>query len=364
MYGGNMDREIARLDMTNDFEAFEELSVISFGKATNSKKEMYEWLFENNPYNKSGNMMYLLKEGGKVIGCDGLLPNELYVNGKTLLAAHSVKSMTHPDYKKQGIFRMMTENSCERGRQDGVDVVIGLANDQSYPAYQRFGWPTLFEKEVYVKPILINNILKRRIKIGFLAEIGSSIYAAFMKKKLRGDMDKEIQLEILNKVPKEVQECWDKYKSKYNVLLVRDYKYLNYRYNERPDVNYVTVLARHNKEIIGFAILHNAVANGSKMTSAVEFFTDPGNERYIKALANGIAKYCYDKGLEYAVVGTGLYGSYRNVLLKNGFMITRKPPKNNMMIAHILSDKVTLKEITGHEKWHITQGDGETELDL
>ena len=43
MYGGNMDREIARLDMTNDFEAFEELSVISFGKATNSKKEMYEW---------------------------------------------------------------------------------------------------------------------------------------------------------------------------------------------------------------------------------------------------------------------------------------------------------------------------------
>jgi hypothetical protein len=45
-------------------------------------------------------------------------------------------------------------------------------------------------------------------------------------------------------------------------------------------------------------------------------------------------------------------------------MITRKPPKNNMMIANILSDKVTLEEITGHDKWHITQGDGETELDL
>ena len=359
-----MDREIVRLDMTKDFEAFEELSVISFGEATNSKKEMYEWLFEKNPYNKSGNMMYLLKEGDKVIGCDGLLPNELYVNGKTLLTAHSVKSMTHPDYKKQGIFRMMTENSCERGRQDGVDVVIGLANDQSYPAYKRFGWPTLFEKEVYVKPILINNILKRRIKIGALAELGNSIYVAFMKNKLKGSMDKEIQFEILNKVPREVQECWDKYKSKYNVLLVKDYKYLNYRYNERPDINYVTVLARHNKEIIGFAILHNAVANGSKMTSAVEFFTDPGSERYIKALANGIAKYCYDKGLEYAVVGTGLYGSYRDVLLKNGFMVTRKPPKNNMMIAHSLSDKVTLDEIAGHEKWHITQGDGETELDL
>ena len=359
-----MEREIVRLDMDRDFAAFEELSVISFGEATNSKKEMYEWLFDKNPYNKSGNMMYLLKEGDKVIGCDGLLPNELYVDVKVLLAAHSVKSMTHPDFMRHGIFRKMTENSCERGREDGVDVIIGLANDQSYPAYQKFGWPTLFEKEVYVKPILINNILKRRIKIGFLANLGNAIFASFMKNRLNGEMDKEIKFEILDKVPEEVQDCWDKYKSKYKVLLVRDYKYLNNRYNERPDVDYATLLARLKGEIIGFAILHNAVANGSKMTSAVEFFTDPSNERYIRALANGIAKYCYDNKLEYAVVGTGLFGEYRKVLLKNGFMVTRKPPKNNMMIAHILSDRVTLDELTGHDKWHITQGDGETELDL
>ncbi|WP_326908511.1 GNAT family N-acetyltransferase [Sedimentibacter sp. MB31-C6] len=359
-----MEREIVRLDMNRDFEAFEELSVISFGEGTNSKRKMYEWLFDKNPYNKSGNMMYLLKEGGKVIGCDGLLPNELYVNGKTVLAAHSVKSMTHPDYKKQGIFRMMTQNSCERGKQDGVDVVIGLANDQSYPAYQKFGWPTLFEKEVYVKPILINNILKRRIKIGFLSSVGNSIYTAYMKNKLKVQMDKEISFEILNTVPKNIQKCWDTYKSKYNVLLVRDYKYLNYRYNERPDVKYITILAKIKNEIIGFAILHNSVANGSKMTSCVEFFTDPTNARYIKSLANVISKYCYDNGIEYVVVGTGLHGKFKNVLLSNGFMITRKPPKNNMMIANILSDKLTMNEINGHEKWHITQGDGETELDL
>ena len=56
-----MERNIVRLDMDRDFEAFEELSVISFGENTNGKKEMYEWLFNKNPYNKTGNMMYLLK---------------------------------------------------------------------------------------------------------------------------------------------------------------------------------------------------------------------------------------------------------------------------------------------------------------
>lgn len=359
-----MERKIEKLDIDKDFEGFEELSVLSFGEGTNSKKEMYKWLFDLNPYNKSGNVMYILKEGDKIIGCDGLLPNELYVNGKTYLTAHSVKSMTHPDYKKQGIFKTMTQNSCERGLKDGVDVVIGLANDQSYPAYQRFGWPTLFEKEVYVKPILINNILKRRLKVEFISSIGNSLYSTFMKYKLKVEMDKEIKFEILNTVPSSIQACWDNYKSKYNVLLVRDYKYLNYRYNQRPDVDYVTLIAKLNNEIIGFSILHNAVANGSKMTSAVEFFTDPTNERFIKALANGVCKYCYDNDLEYAVIGSGLYGLYKKVLLNNGFMITRKPPKNNMMIANILNENLTLEEITGHDKWHITQGDGETELDL
>ncbi|MFA9424638.1 MAG: GNAT family N-acetyltransferase, partial [Sedimentibacter sp.] len=246
-----MEREIVRLNIEKDFDAFEELSVISFGEGTNSKKEMYEWLFNKNPYNKSGNMMYLLKEGNKVIGCDGLLPNELYVNGKILLTAHSVKSMTHPDYKKQGIFRTMTQNSCDRGRQDGVDLVIGLANDQSYPAYQRFGWPTLFEKEVYVKPILITNILKRRFKVGFLASIGNSIYSTYMKNKLKNQMDSEIEFEILDTVPQSIQKCWDEFKSKYKVMLVRDYKYCNYRYNQRPDVNYVTVIAKLKDEVIG-----------------------------------------------------------------------------------------------------------------
>lgn len=359
-----MERKIVQLDIEKDFEGFEELSVISFGSGTNSKKEMYEWLFDKNPYNKTGNMMYLLKEGDKVIGCDGLLPNELYVNGKVLLAAHSVKSMTHPEYKRQGIFKKMTENSCEMGKKNGVDVVIGLANDQSYPAYQRFSWPTLFEKEVYVKPICIENILKRRIKIGAIASIGNSIYSKYMKNKLDKNKLNDMTFEIHKDVPTDVQQCWDKYKEKYNVLLVRDYKYLNYRYNLRPDVDYVTIIARKNNEVIGFSILHNSYANGSKMSSAVEFFTDPTNENYIKGLSDEVCRYCYENKLDYIVIGSGLYGKYKDVLMKNGFMLTRKSPKNNMMIANIISDRLNIDEIMGHEKWHITQGDGETELDL
>ncbi len=154
------------------------------------------------------------------------------------------------------------------------------------------------------------------------------------------------------------------FKDKYNVLIVRDYKYLNYRYNKRPDVKYKTLLVKSGSENIGFVILRETLANGSKMVSVAENFTDPTNEQYISALAEAIINYCYKINAEYVVVGTGLYGKYRDVFLRYGFNKNKKSLINNMMIANALSNKITTDELMGHERWHITQGDGETELDL
>lgn len=359
-----MERKIVRLDIDRDFKSFEELSSLAFGENINLDREMHQWLFDNNPYNRAGNMMFLLKEGDKVIGCDGLIPNELYVNGKTVLTAHSIKSMTHPDYQRQGIFRQMTENSVERGRQDGVDVIIGLANAASYPAYQKFGWATLFEKEAYVKPIKIKKLLQRKLRFSPLAALGNSVFTSWNKFKLGRKKDKDITFEQLDIVPPEVQAVWDRFKSKFEVLLVRDYKYLDYRYNQRPDSDYVTLLMRHHNELVGFAILHDSKTKRSVFTAAVELFTDPTNDRYITALLTAIASYCYENDLDYVVISTGHFGRFESVMQQNGFRLTPKPPSNNMMIARVLSDKLTLAEIDGGHKWHITQGDGDTELDI
>lgn len=361
------EREIVRLNIDKDFESFKEISVHAFGPGTNLSKEMHRWLLDENPYNKDGNMMYVLKEGNKIIGADGLFPVELYVGGKVILAAHSIKSMTHPEYQRQGIFRKMTENSLQKAKEFGVDLVFGLANDQSYRAYQNFGWPTVFEKEVYVKPIRVTKMLHRRLKVMALAKLlnsGYQLYSGIKNKLYKNYIDKDIKIQQLEQVPASVQQCWDKYKEKFYALTVRDYKYLDYRYNKRPDVKYKTILATKGEEVVGFVIIRSSVARNTNVASIVEMFTDPDNEKFIGTLAMAAVNYSKNTGIDYMVIGTGLWGRYRDVLYGLGFTNTKKKPKNNMMIAKTLSDKITIEEIDGHEKWHITQGDGETELDL
>lgn len=358
-----MEREIVRINIDRDFESFKELTLRCFGAGSNLDRDMHRWLIDGNPYNPDGNLLFLLKEGEKAIGCDGLLPNELYVNGKTVLTAHSVKSMTHPDYQRQGIFRRMTENSVTKGKEAGVDVILGLANAASYPAYQKFGWETLFEKEVLVRPIHIRKLLKRKLKFAPAAILGDFLFTSLEKIKLRSRPE-GISFAWSDRVPEETQSCWERCRSKYHVLLVRDYRYLNYRYNERPDVSYHTLMMRQNGEAAGFAILRESKTANSVFASVAEFFTDPFDDQLIEAMAKELARYAYRHNLDYLVLSCGEFGHLNRVLRRSGWRPTPKAPSNNMMIACILSDKVTKEELSDSRNWHLSQGEGDIEIDL
>lgn len=358
-----MERELVRIDLNRDFEAFKALSLTCFGSGANVDLAMHRWLLDENPYNPDGNLIFLLKEGEKGIACDGLIPNQLYLNGKTLLMAHSVKTMTHPEYQRQGIFRKMTENSLEAGKKAGVDVVLGLANAASYPGYQKFGWLSLSEKEVLMQPIHIEKYLKRKLKVPFLAKIGDWLFTQINRRRM-GQKPSDLTFQWMDQVPPEVQSCWDRYKDKYKVLLVRDYTYLNYRYNQRPDVAYKTLIARKDGDIVGFAILRQGRTDHSVLGNVTEFFTDPLNPHFIREMSKALTCYALSQRWDYLVLSCGGYGDYDSVLKSMGYRTPPTPPSNNQMIALILSDQVTPEELGTASDWHLSQGEGDIELDL
>ncbi|MDO5016043.1 MAG: GNAT family N-acetyltransferase [Eubacteriales bacterium] len=358
-----MAREIVKFDLDRDFSGFEALSKACFGPNSNLNKEMHRWLLDENPYQTDGNLLFLMKESDKPIACDGILLNELYLKGKIYSVAHSVKSMTDPNYRGQGLFRTMTENSVEQAKKAGADLILGLANKASYPAYQKFNWETLFEKEVLVKPIHIKKFLKRKLRFTPLAMAGDAVFSLWDKIRI-SKSNKDLNFTWLEQVPSETQQVWNRFKDKYDVLLVRDYKYLSYRYNARPDVSYRTLIMRDQGQIVGYAILREASTEHSVLASVAEFFTDPFNDNYIKYLAQQLTKYAYERGLDYLVLSCGDFGNYRQVLKTQGYHPTLQPPVNNMMIACALNDEIKLEDLKDAEHWHVTQGDGDAELDL
>lgn len=426
-------REITPIDKEKDFDSFIELCRLSFGEGVTVDKKMYDWYFNQNPYNPPGtNMMYVLKEyspqfpssdlssndslsanppsvglssdaaaqsvsdlndissSGKIIAADGLFPFELCVNGVTYKAAHSVESMTHPDYKRQGIFRTMTEHSLAKAKEHGLDVVLGLANSNSYGAYEKFGWKTLFEKRIHIRPIHIYTRLRRNLHITLLSGLiaaGYQVYDGvrriFLARNARGYV-----AETLGSVPEGAAECFARYKDRYGALIVRDAKYLNYRYDQRPDKKYKTIVIRKKQQarekedgahrhvpkeenlraqatqIEGFAVVRVCDLVKNKMLTVAEFFCNPDDEQAIHALVKAVVDYGYANGVEYLVLSIGGDRKIKDVLARTGFKLNPKPLLNNMMIAQNVSGRLELDALADEAFWMITQGDGEAELHI
>lgn len=368
-------REIGSIELKQDYETFVELSRLSFGSGITTDYAMYDWYFNQNPYNPpQENMMYVMREslssdapesGKKVIASDGLYPFDLYIDGKVYKSAHSVESMTHPDYMRQGIFRQMTENSLAKAKEHGLDLVLGLANSNSYGAYVKFGWRTLFEKRLFVRPVRIATRLRRRIRIPLLPTVGAffyGVYDSFRRMGLRAAL-KGYRSEVLDAVPAEVEACYLKYRDQFGAHIVRDYRYLNYRYNQRPDKKYTAITIRKEGADAseGFAVVRVCPQKGHSMLTVAEFFCRPSEA---KALAAAVVEFAYGANVEYITLCIGGNEAMQSALLQCGFAYNKRPLLNNMMIAVDISGKVDLDSLDGESRWMMTQGDGESELHI
>lgn len=57
--------------------------------------------------------------------------------GRSVRAAQSGATMTHPEHQGQGLFTKLAERTYESARDSGVDFVFGFPNQNSYPGFTR-----------------------------------------------------------------------------------------------------------------------------------------------------------------------------------------------------------------------------------
>ena len=81
-----------------------------------------------------------------------------------------------------------------------------------------------------------------------------------------------------------------------------------------------------------------------------------------EALAETLIAYCRRYRTAYAVVCSSLYGKYDEVFRRYGFVPQKG--QGNIVIVKALDPTISEAELAGAEHWHMSQGDGESELDL
>ena len=70
----------------------------------------------------------------------GVIPCYFQINGETVVAAQSADTMTHPDFRKEGLFKLLAKKTYDLARKLNIQFIFGFPNQDSYHGFVKLGW--------------------------------------------------------------------------------------------------------------------------------------------------------------------------------------------------------------------------------
>ncbi|MGU3493881.1 GNAT family N-acetyltransferase [Xanthobacteraceae bacterium A53D] len=109
------------------------------------------WKLFDGPY---GPLASVAMVGEEVVGLYAVIPTPMLLDGAPIMAAQSVDTMTHPDYRRQNMSVTLARHCYAEGTRRGYGLVYGLPNENSYPMFMtKLDWRHLDEMVRMVRPL-------------------------------------------------------------------------------------------------------------------------------------------------------------------------------------------------------------------
>lgn len=70
----------------------------------------------------------------------GVFPININYQKQTILACQSGDTMTHPDHRGKGLFKMLAQKTYQTATEENIALVFGFTNSQSHPGFVKLGW--------------------------------------------------------------------------------------------------------------------------------------------------------------------------------------------------------------------------------
>ncbi len=179
--------------------------------------EEFQWKYEKNP---EGFIMVLcFNEDGHPVVAYGCLLYRVHRNGQTTIWWQTVDIMSHPKYRglisgRQGLFVETAKWFDEYAKTIGSKPQFGFPGERSY----RLG-------------SLLLNFIKADPEPGYLElPVKSHLLNRFKRKN--------IHFTEVDHFDQRVDQLWQSLSKDYSFAVVRDLAYLNWRFDQRPAVQY------------------------------------------------------------------------------------------------------------------------------
>ena len=319
----------------------------------------WNWKYRDNP--AGAPRIWLADHNGKIVGSRSGILVKMKIAGETVMASQNTDLMTHPDYRRQGIFSALEKKSFNPLKDEGICITYSFPSKMSYPGYMKSGefFDTRALRAMF-KPLNLENTLKRRIKNKFLLKIYTVIGYLFINIFYREKEPPEVNGLTITKISSfddRINDFWKNISKDHEIIAVRDKEHLNWRYVNIPNVDYTISLAEKNGKICGYIVL--ACRKQDKLYGhIVDIIAPLDRSEIIHSLLSEAIKYFKEMRVDVIFCDIIADRIFYKIFRKNGFVSSRFIIKSRF-IVRINSPKISERYLKNQKSWFIQQGDSD-----
>jgi len=324
------------------------------------------WRYDQNPHGTAVSLVARPTEGGDGVSGYACSPRQALCRGEEKSRAPIGETgdvMTHPEWRKRGIFSRLDRRAMEETARQGWPVVFGLPNRRSAHIFLELGW----EQVGRIRPWTF--VLKSTTRAKALRRVDGR-WRAFRtpaahkrgrraRSALREATQGRFGVRRIERFAASVGELSRAVEQGFDLMVRRDADYLNWRFIENT-AGLHTALGVYTAggELVAYAIVQ-APREGEVLGYLVDVLARD-EESLAQAMEAGLAQ-LEAAGAE-VVQSTAIDGSWwQDRLQRAGFQPPR--PENHLIVILYTHDAThpLARAARDASRWYLTDGDRDDE---
>ncbi|MEO0650857.1 MAG: GNAT family N-acetyltransferase [Planctomycetota bacterium] len=227
------------------------------------KKDLGErelnWRYDGGPH---GGALSVVSRppGGEAISGYACSPRRVLCHGQDeSLVGETGDVMTHPDWRKRGIFSALDRACMQAAGEAGWSIVFGLPNRRSAHIFLELGWERIGTIRPWTFVLTLDERARAlRLPEGRLAALALPLTIRECQageRRLRRAAG-ALRATPADRFPDQVEALSKRVEPKFPFMVRRDAPYLNWRFVDNPSgVHRLLLVHRENGELAGYAVV-------------------------------------------------------------------------------------------------------------
>jgi hypothetical protein len=318
----------------------------------------WAWKYETSPCTPlDGPVGYIIRVGGgKLVGLSAGFRLKMWMGGIECVAESWGDWVVHPDYRRRKLWERLGFPLAT------LPIVISWGRSFSPRYGARMGW-TASPLTPLIRVLNAGPLIQHFTHSRLLASIGIGASAVARAagaplRRWRGrDSDSTIALDAFDD---RADALWEQARRPDRAMVVRDRRYLTWRYCQRPDATYNLLGFQRGSELAGFLVIRMGTHQGMRWGYLVDFLAPENSTDILSSLI----EHAIVKFRDLGVTAVSCYvtdAAARRALFRHGFFPA--PQRDPIHFSHLLpADRLDLRKFATLSDWYVTMGDSDFEM--